>query len=143
MVVVALWMVWRPPGRSGPSGAGAGPGPGRAVLSLGFFLVGVYAGFIQAGVGFLILALTSAAGLDLVKGNAMKVLLILCFTPVALVGYASAGRVHLGWGLALGLGSFLGGLIGARVAVLRGHDWIRRVVTAVIVIFALRLWITS
>ena len=27
----------------------------------------------------------------------------------------------------------VGGLIGARVAVLRGHDWIRRVVTAVIV----------
>jgi uncharacterized membrane protein YfcA len=62
---------------------------------------------------------------------------------VALAGYALAGRVDWGMGLALGAGSFLGGIVGARVAVLRGHGWIRRVVTVVIVIFALRLWITS
>jgi uncharacterized membrane protein YfcA len=77
MVLVALWIVWRPPGGAAPSTDGASPrrGPPPVLLYGGFFLVGAYGGFIQAGVGFLILALTSAAGLDLVKGNAMKVLL--------------------------------------------------------------------
>src|SRR5919109_1604051 len=32
----------------------------------GFFIVGLYGGFIQAGVGFLILAMTTIAGMDLV-----------------------------------------------------------------------------
>jgi uncharacterized membrane protein YfcA len=37
----------------------------------GFFVVGIYGGFVQAGVGFLILAVTTLAGLDLVRGNAL------------------------------------------------------------------------
>jgi uncharacterized membrane protein YfcA len=145
MVLVALWVVWKPPGGTTPSTdpSSGRKGPAGILLYGGFFLVGAYGGFIQAGVGFLILALTSAAGLDLVKGNAMKVLLVLCFTPLALLGYAMAGRVDWAMGLALGTGSFLGGLMGARLAVLRGHAWIRRVVTLLVVIFAVRLWLGS
>jgi uncharacterized membrane protein YfcA len=42
------------------------------VTAVGFFLIGIYGGFVQAGVGFFILAVTSALGFDLVRGNGIK-----------------------------------------------------------------------
>ena len=50
--------------------------------------MGVYGGFVQAGVGFFILALAMLAGFDLVRGNALKVLVVLVFTPLAFILFA-------------------------------------------------------
>jgi len=111
-----------------------------AVLAVGFFLSGVYGGFVQAGVGFVILATTSLAGLDLVRGNAVKVLSVLCFGVVSLGMFAWQGQVDWWIGLALGTGMALGGLVGVKLTVLKGHAWIKRVVTVTIIVFALRLW---
>ena len=146
MVVIAAWMVWRPlpddPGDS--SRAPTDPSPAKRVgLAAGFFLVGVYGGFVQAGVGFIILAATSAAGLDLVRGNALKVLLVLTFTPLALLLFWLGGAVEWASGLALAAGMVGGGLLGVRLNVLKGHVWVRRIVTVAVVAFALRLWWTS
>jgi len=106
-----------------------------------FFGVGLYGGFVQAGLGFLILSLAMLAGLDLVKGNALKVLVVLIFTPLTLALFAAAGKVDWGMGVALAGGNLTGGLIGARLTVLKGHAWVRRVVVVMIVVFALKLWI--
>ena len=106
----------------------------------GFFLVGLYGGFLQAGVGFLVLAVTSFAGLDLVRGNAVKVLSVLVLTVLSLAIFAGAGVVHWPYGLALGLGNLVGALLGVRLTVLRGHRWLQRVVTATIIIVAVALW---
>jgi hypothetical protein len=65
---------------------------------------------------------------------------VLVFTPVALAIFAANGLVDWGMGLALGAGNFLGGLVGVRTTILRGNAWIRRVVTIVIVVFAIKLW---
>ncbi len=136
MVLVTLWTLW---GRSLEA---------RADLDVrwlvaGFFVVGVYGGFVQAGVGFLILAVTSLAGLDLVRGNAVKVIAILCFTVVSLALFAAQGQVQWLPGLALGVGNLAGGLLGVRLTVLKGHDWIQRFVTVTVLIFAVRLWLTA
>lgn len=111
------------------------------LLALGFFVVGIYGGFVQAGVGFLILAATTLAGLDLVRGNAVKVLSVLVFTAMSLAIFAWQGMVDWPLGLALGAGNTAGGFVGVRLAVLKGHDWLRRVVTACVVLFALKLLI--
>jgi hypothetical protein len=42
-------------------------------------------------------------------------------------------------GFALAAGNFLGGLAGVRLQVLKGHAWVRNVVTVTIVVFAVRL----
>lgn len=145
MLLIALWMLWRPlekPPDDAPSGIPEEQGK-RVGLLLAFFGVGLYGGFIQAGVGILVLAVTTAAGLDLVRGNAFKVFLALLFTPVALVVFSLGGKVEWGLGAALAAGNVVGGLAGVHLTVLKGHAWIRRVVTAAVVFMAVRLWWTA
>ena len=116
--------------------------PARSPLVLGgFFLVGFYVGFIQAGVGFLILALTSWAGLDLTRGNAVKVLSVGLLSALALVIFVARGTVDWPMGIALGLGNMVGALYGVRLAVLKGHAWVKGVVMATVVVFAVLLWL--
>jgi uncharacterized membrane protein YfcA len=117
-------------------------GPGHPLVVCGFFVVGLYGGFLQAGVGFLVLAVTTLAGMDLVRGNAVKMLTVLLLTVVSLLIFARGGVIDWPLGLALGVGNFAGGLLGVRLAVLRGHAWLQRVVTGAIILFAVLLWIT-
>ena len=112
-------------------------------MLVGFFLVGVYGGFLQAGIGFLILAMTTVAGLDLVRGNAVKLLSVMLLTVLALSIFAGTGHVDWPLGIALGIGNFLGGQVGVRIAVLKGHKWIEGVVTLTIIVFAILLWVTE
>jgi hypothetical protein len=104
-----------------------------------FFGVGVYGGFVQAGIGFLILAVTSAAGIDLVRANALKVLCVLVFTPLALAVFAFDGKVHWGAGLALAVGGLVGGRLGVHFTLNRRQGTVRTVVQVAIVLCALRL----
>jgi hypothetical protein len=151
MVVFAVVMLFDPlRNRIRRAGAGASARadetekPARLsgmAFSATFFGVGVYGGFVQAGVGFFILALAMLAGFDLVRGNALKVLVVLVFTPLVLVLFAMAGKVDWGMGIALAGGNLLGGLIGTHLTVLKGHAWVKRVVVVMIVVFALKLWV--
>lgn len=109
----------------------------------GFFATGLYGGFLQAGVGFLALAMTSYAGLDMVRGNAVKVFTIMLLTLLSLAVFAGTGHVNWPAGIALALGSLLGGVVGVRLAVLKGHRWLEVVVTLTIVVFAVLLWVTE
>ncbi|NKB89033.1 MAG: TSUP family transporter [Acidobacteria bacterium] len=139
MLGMALWSLLRPVPRDAPeSEVLTEPGP----LLMGiFFLIGIYGGFIQAGVGFLLLAGTTMAGLDLVRGNAVKVTCVLLWAFVTIAVFAGGGAIHWTAGLALGLGNLLGGQLGVRLTVLKGHVWIRAFVSVTIVLFALRLWL--
>jgi uncharacterized membrane protein YfcA len=109
----------------------------------GFFVTGLYGGFLQAGVGFLALAMTSHAGMDMVRGNAVKVFTVMLLTLLSLAVFAGTGHVDWPAGIALALGNLLGGGVGVRVAVFKGHRWLERVVTATVVIFAVLLWVTE
>ena len=141
MIAVTLWTLWDPLAKKDPSSrAGSVRLP---FLAFGFFLTGVYGGFVQAGVGFLVLAATTLAGLDLVRGNAVKVLSILAFTIVSLAIFVSQGKVMWLPGLVLALGTFLGGQLGVRFTVLKGHAWVKRVVTVTIIVFAVKLWVAG
>lgn len=138
MVVFALLSLW-PPKRS----ASAARNGSRLALGCGFFVVGVYAGFVQAGVGFLILAVTSFAGLDLVRGNAVKVLSILAASILSLAMFAWRGQVDWLLGLALAIGMMIGGALGARATLRGGHRFVRLVVTVTVIAFAIKLWLDS
>jgi uncharacterized membrane protein YfcA len=110
------------------------------ILVVTFFGVGLYGGFVQAGVGFLVISGLLVHGLDLVRINAIKVIVIFAFTVVALAVFISHGEVDYGLGIALAIGNSIGGIIGTRLAVRKGHTWIKRIVTATVLIFALKLF---
>ncbi|MHB8763085.1 MAG: sulfite exporter TauE/SafE family protein [Deferrisomatales bacterium] len=141
MIAVTLWTLWDPlKGRSAPR---AGQGTRLGVLAGGFFVVGIYGGFVQAGAGFFILAATTLAGLDLVRGNAVKVLTVFTLTAVSLSIFSWQGMVDWRLGLVLGLGNTLGGVLGVRLAVLKGHEWIKGVVTVTVIAFAVKLLVAG
>ena len=100
-------------------------------LVLGHVLMvgaGVWGGFIQVGVGFLMMPiLYRVMGLDLVRVNMHKVFIALVFSIVALGVFAA--RVPIDWlaGGALASGNALGGWLGANSAVTRGAGFIRKV----------------
>jgi uncharacterized membrane protein YfcA len=139
MIAISLNTLWRPAKPADDSDSGE-----RSPWMLGsvFFLIGIYGGFVQAGVGFFLLAGTTLAGLDLVRGNAVKVLTVLTFSVISLAIFAQAGKVVWVTGLVLAAGTALGGLIGARLTVLKGHRWVRAVVTLAIIALAVKLLLT-
>ncbi|MFO7608804.1 MAG: sulfite exporter TauE/SafE family protein [Candidatus Krumholzibacteriia bacterium] len=110
-----------------------------AALVVSFFVIGVYGGFIQAGVGFLIISALLVHGLDLVRVNAVKVFVVGAFTVTALAVFIVHDEVDWPLGLALAAGNALGGWLGTRLAIAKGHDWIRRLVLVTVVVFAVRL----
>jgi len=112
----------------------------RWLLAALFLALGFYGGFVQAGIGFLLIAVTTWAGLDLVRGNAIKVLNVLIVTVVAGGFFAWTGNIHWDDGLALAAGSFVGGMVGVRLTVKKGERFIRMVVVTALVVFAVRLW---
>lgn len=115
---------------------------GRVGLWLVFFAAGVYGGFVQVGVGFILLGAAAGAGLNLVRGNALKVMVGLAFTIPALLIYTRSGLVDWGLGAALGVGTLTGGLLGVKLNVLKGQRWIRGAVIVAVVVLAARLLTT-
>ncbi|MGB1253766.1 MAG: sulfite exporter TauE/SafE family protein [Candidatus Promineifilaceae bacterium] len=105
-----------------------------------FFAIGVYGGFIQAGVGvFLLAGLVLSAGYNLVYANAVKTLVVLLFTIPALIIFVMEGQVDWLIGIALAIGNATGGWFAAKMAVERGAIFVRYVLIAVVVLSAVRL----
>ena len=116
--------------------------PSRKIIGmLVFFFIGVYGGFIQAGVGFIIIAaLTLTNGFDLVRTNAIKVFVIFFYTIIALIVFVWNGNVNWYLGLTLAVGNATGAWIGSRWAVAKGDKWIRVVLVVTVLAFAIRLF---
>jgi uncharacterized membrane protein YfcA len=111
--------------------------PWRSII---FFGIGFYGGFVQAGVGFLLLAgLVLGVGMNLVNGNAAKVVLVAAYSPIAILLFARASQVDLAVGAVLAIGQMSGAWAGSRLAVLKGAAWIRWVLILAAVVAAARL----
>jgi uncharacterized membrane protein YfcA len=107
-------------------GRGRQPSLHLAWQAVIFFGVGIYGGFIQAGVGFFLLAgLVLGAGYELVRANALKVFIVLLYTPFALAVFILNDNVNYVFGFILAIGNMLGAFLGARVAVRWGAPAVR------------------
>jgi hypothetical protein len=90
----------------------------RPSAGLGLFLSGVYGGFVQAGVGFiLIAALAGGLRYDLTRANALKTVCTAVFSAVALFVFTLQGQVWWIPGLMLAAGSILGAIMGVRFSI--------------------------
>lgn len=121
----------------------AGHKPSRKQLINGHLLMvgaGFWGGFIQLGVGFILMPiLNRVMGLDLVRTNMHKVFIIAVYTLVALSVFAS--QLELLWvvGLALAVGNSIGGYLGAHFTVSKGERLIRIVLNLVLCGFIVKL----
>ena len=106
-----------------------------------FFFIGIYGGFVQAGIGFLVIAVLSLVNnLSLVKSNYVKVFAAIVYTGVSVIVFAYQGKILWITGLILAIGHALGGWYASRWSVDKGEKWIKRVMIISIVGMAIKLW---
>ena len=106
-----------------------------------FFFVGVYGGFIQAGVGFImLLVLSSVNNFTLVKSNAIKVFVTLVFTIGSIGIFIFNDKVNWKYGLLLAVGSTLGGWVASRWSVNKGDNLVKKFMIVMVIIMAIKLW---
>lgn len=101
-------------------------------------LSGFYGGFVQAGVGFLLISVF--AGIlryDLVKTNALKLFSVLVFTSLALIVFILNDQVRWSEGLILGFGTMFGAYFGVRFALNVKQKTLKWIIFAMTVIVSL------
>ncbi|MDE0424077.1 MAG: sulfite exporter TauE/SafE family protein [Candidatus Poribacteria bacterium] len=116
----------------------------KIVAMIVFFFIGIYGGFIQAGVGLLVItALRLLTGMDLVRTNAIKVFVIFFYTVIALGIFISQGKVNWYLGPTLAVGNACGAWLGSHWAVEKGDKWIKVMLIVAVIAFAIRLvWLS-
>ena len=90
------------------------------------FAAGVYGGFVQAGVGFILLAaLSGGLRYDLLRANALKTACALAFTTIALLVFIAFDQVSWVPGLILAVGSMTGAHLAVKIAVRASQNSIK------------------
>jgi len=138
LVMLALVLPMLRPPRTAVTGAKR-RSPPRAVIVVLFFVVGLYGGAIQAGIGLAFVAALSYAGHDLVRASAIKVAVIAAYTAVAVAVFAWQGKIQWSAAAVLAPGFALGGELGARLAVVGGERVIRMALAGAVVALAGRM----
>jgi uncharacterized protein len=104
------------------------------------FFIGFYGGFIQVGIGFLLMAaLQNLLKINLIRVNMHKVFIVLINTIPAFLVFVITDNIHWGYGLSLAAGNALGGWISAKVQIKKGEGFIKAVLIAAITIMAVKL----
>ncbi|MEZ5537013.1 MAG: sulfite exporter TauE/SafE family protein [Thiolinea sp.] len=104
------------------------------------FVIGFYGGFIQAGVGFMIMAgLTHLYNMDLVRVNMHKLFITLVFTIPAVIFFTWTGNINWFAAIALALGMSVGAWIAVKAAIKKGEGIIRVMLMVALGIFAVKL----
>lgn len=133
MVPIVILTVRKPQVR-----AGAKPWSDPLMVMV-FFVIGIYSGAIQAGVGLIMLAALNRSGMDLVTANVVKVIANFFATLIALPIFILEGQVRWLPAIVLAIGLSVGGWTGAKLAVRGGEKPIRVLMIIAAIVLALRL----
>ena len=113
----------------------------RIIGTILFFFIGIYGGFLHAGIGFIImLSLIKVNRFNLVKTNSVKVAVALIYTVSALVVFILQDMIDWKVGVILAVGNATGGWLGSNFSVKKGDVWIKRIVIIAISVMAVKLW---
>ena len=106
------------------------------------FLIGFYGGFIQVGVGFLIMAaLFHSLHTSLIRVNFYKLVIILVYMIPAVLIFIMNDKINWTVGLSMAVGNMLGAWIGANINVKKGDKFIRYVLAVAMLIMAIKLFL--
>jgi uncharacterized membrane protein YfcA len=113
-------------------------------IILFFLFAGIYAGFVHIGVGYFFLAGAMwMLGYDLMTGNALKNFLLLLLTPFAVGFFIFNGDMTMKmaiYGLVHGIGNIIGASLATHFGMRWGHNFIRWLMLAVIILTALNMF---
>ena len=115
-----------------------------SLLMLGlFFVIGIYGGFIQAGVGiFLLAGLVLGVGYNLTHANAIKLVIVLALSLTAIAVFILNDQVNWGLGLLMAVGQSIGAWMAARFATTNpnANIWVRRLLIFIIVVSIIKMF---
>jgi len=140
MLLVLSLIIFKPKNKSGDNESGLSLK--RKITGMaGFFFVGLYGGLVQAGVGFIIIALLSLiSGFSLARINSIKVFVVTFYMLSSFIVFLINGRVDWVLGLTLSAGNGLGAYLGSNFSVKGGDKWIKVVLTATILFMSAKLF---
>lgn len=108
---------------------------------LAFFFFGIYGGFINAGIGFIILLfLNQVNRMTLVRANATKVAVVFIYTLSALAVFIYNDKVLWEVGLVLAIGNGAGAWLSSRISVAKGDSFIKTFLVVMVILMAIKLW---
>lgn len=108
-----------------------------------FFAIGIYGGYIQAGVGiFFIFALVLGLQYDLIRANAIKLFLTFIFSPFVIFIFWHQGQIDFQIGLLLSAGNIIGAFTAARAAMKIGVRLIRWLVFIMVTVSAFNFFLS-
>ena len=137
MGTMAVIMVVRPTAIA-PEGAVPRRAAHHPRAMLGLFAAGLYGGFVQAGVGFvLLMVLAGTLHYDLVRANALKMLCTLGFGAASLAVFIARDQVAWAPALVLAAATSLGSVLGVKYAVKADPKQLKRFVAALVVLACL------
>jgi uncharacterized membrane protein YfcA len=105
-----------------------------------FLGIGFYGGFIQMSTGILILtSLVLGANYDLIRANALKLLIVILYTPFAIYIFYVNNQIDWTYGLVLAIGNIAGAWIAASLALKNGVAVVRWVLIITVLASAVKL----
>lgn len=126
MVGMALLILIFPSVIAPPAGTPTVKVKDRPLAWLGLFLAGIYGGFVQAGVGFVLIAiLAGTLRYDLARTHALKMLCTLGFTALALLIFMMDDLILWLPGLVLACGTMLGAQVGVKFAINASQQFLK------------------
>lgn len=111
---------------------------------LAFLAIGIYGGFLQAGVGiFLLAGMVLISKFSLKQANGIKLFVVFLFTAPALALFIYYGKVHFGYGLLMGIFQSIGAWIGVKfiAKIPNANVWIYRLLIVVVGISASKFFL--
>ena len=107
-----------------------------------FFFIGIYGGFIQAGVGLIIMGSLSIINqLNIHKINSIKVVVVAVYTVIALGTFIYFDQISWTHGLILAAGNSIGGYIAGKYSLIIPEQYVRRAVLFITIGLAIKLWL--
>jgi len=140
MILVVLLIVFKPK-VSVESLIERTTGKHLSISIIVFFFLGIYGGFLNAGIGIIVLLfLTYFNKMSLIKANATKVTIACIYTFAAIVMFILNDKINWTYGILLALGNMIGAWISSRWAVKQGDFTVRIILIVVVSAMAIRLW---
>ena len=140
LIVMAGSMFLKPASFAPPVDAQAIDPRTRPSALLALLIAGFYGGFLQAGVGIVLLfVFARLLNIDLIRGNGLKVAVVFLYSIVVVLIFAARARVEWVAGAALAVGQVGGAILGVRFSIRMGQDVVQKVLFVIIVLLAIAL----